>query len=79
MKNTETQVFALVCDCGDGGSFVAWFKNEKLVNHILDNNIEGFQGNEGIVPAYTFPSDFDFNRAGIRFVDKYHISLLDSL
>lgn len=65
------KIYGLIGDCGDGSACLHWFKDEELVDILLEDGPEYWGLNEGS-PAETliFPDDFDFSAAGFRFSDE---------
>lgn len=64
------KVFGLISDSGDGSSSLRWFKDQALVDRLLEDDgfCEVFYANEGC-PAETlvFPDDFDLDSVGFVF------------
>jgi hypothetical protein len=68
------KVFGLISDGGDGSSAVLWFRDEKIVDRLLedDQHCEQFYANEGSpAETLTFPDDLDLDTIGFSFADDY--------
>lgn len=70
---TQT-VYGLVQDYGDGSSGMRWYRDEKKVNALLDEDSpewdEAFAVNEGSPNmVLTFPAGLDLEGCGFRFDD----------
>lgn len=68
------KVYGLISDSGDGSSAILWFRDDKTVDRLLDEDTycEQFYGNEGSpAETLTFPDDLDLNSIGFSFADDY--------
>jgi hypothetical protein len=61
------KVYGLICDGGDGSAHVRWYRNEKKIEELLEQ--EEYYQNEGSAITLTFPDDFDLEAAGFSFSD----------
>ena len=66
------KVYGLISDNGDGSASIDWFKDQSIVENLLEN-CEEYGVNEGL-PAETliFPEDFDLVEYGFCFSDKFY-------
>jgi hypothetical protein len=65
-------IYGLISLNGDGSNSMNWFKNEKLVDYLLENEHYEFGGNEGSCETYTFPDELDLEQCGFRFAEQYY-------
>jgi hypothetical protein len=68
-------VFGLSVDYGDGSSGIRWFRDEALVERLLDYDSSGdneqYYGNEGTPSEkLTFPDGLDLEACGFHFSDR---------
>ena len=70
-------VYGLISDNGDGSGSMWWFKDEKLVDWLLDRDEEQWYQNEGS-PAETlkFPDGFDIDSVGFSFTTVEEIAAM---
>lgn len=70
-------IFGLVAYFADGSSGIHWFRNQQLVDRILNSEaaeiceVYGF-GNPDPAIALMFPADLNLEDCGFSFMDKHY-------
>lgn len=69
------KIYCVIVGCGDGSNALRWFKDTPLrILTVLDEltgDYEEWGSGDGVqINTFTFPDDFDFASAGIRFYDE---------